>query len=124
MDPILQNVLIYVPGTFNPVLQSILLTFAIIGIICYLDRNVQDFLYLVFVSLPFLGLMRAAMWIRLYPRLQWDRLQLFLRFRRKDSVTGGVQVSERHLKMARQLIEELQSESGQGATGGADDSVQ
>lgn len=124
MDPLLQNVLIYVPGTSNPIVQSLVLTITIIALICYLDRNVLHFLYLVFISLPVLGFMRVVMWVRLYPRLQWDRLQLFLRFRRKDSVTGGVQVSERHLKMARQLIEELQSESGQRATGGADDSVQ
>ncbi len=124
MDIILQSLVFLTPGATDPVLQSIILVLFITGFICYLDRNVLDFLYLVFVSLPMLGLMRLVWWIRLYPRLQWDRLQLFLRFRRKNTVTGGVQVSERHLKMARQLMEELQNDGGQGAARGANDSVQ
>lgn len=64
------------------------------------------------------------MWVRLYPRLQWDRLQLFLRLRRKHSVTGGVQVSERHLKMAKQLLDELQNDNQSRPAAGADDSLQ
>lgn len=124
MDIILQSVLLFTPGSASPVVQSIVLTLAIIGLVCYLDRNVLDFLYLVFISLPMIGLMRVVWWFRLYPRLQLDRLQLFLRFQSKKSVTSGVQVSERHLKMARQLMEELQDGGGQGAARGADDSVQ
>lgn len=123
MDPF-YNILVYVPGVGNPVSQSIVLTLAIIGFICYIDRNVLDFLQLVFVTLPVLGFMRIVMWVRLYPRLQWDRFQLLLRFKRKNHVTGGAKVSERHLKMAKQLMKELEHGSGQGAAGGADDSVQ
>lgn len=124
MDPILQNVLIYVPGTSSPIVQSIILTIAIIAVVCYIDRNVLHFLYLVFISLPALGFMRVVMWVRLYPRLQWDRLQLFLRLRRKHPVTGGAQVSKRHLKMAKQLLDELQNGNQSRPEPGADDYLQ
>jgi hypothetical protein len=106
----------------DPLRQSALLFVGIFTYICIIDKNVPQWLYLKFIAIPGIALMRLVWWVRLYPRLQWDRFQLFLRMRRKPSVTGGVGVSERHLKMAKQLMEELQN--GQTSSGRDDGDLQ
>lgn len=85
-------------------------SFAALGVlayICLLDRNVVDWLYLCIIVIPLLSIRRWFWWLRLYPRLQMDRLHLFLRFKRKDSVTESTQISDRHLRMAKEIMEQL-----------------
>lgn len=94
----------------DPVAQSLLITFGIVAYICYLDRNVLDFLYLAIILVPLVALGRVVLWLRLYPRLQIDRFQLSLRLKRKDSVTKSSQISDRHLRMARELMEQLNAD--------------
>ncbi len=96
----------------NPLYQGILTTTAIFIYICYVDKNVPEWLFLVFVRVPALYLARLYWWVRLYPRLQADRFQLLMRMRRKpkDSLSGGSHISDRHLRMAKELMEQINAE--------------
>ena len=91
----------------DPLAQSLLITFGIVADVCYVDRNVLDFLYLVLIMVPLVALGKAFWWIRLYPRLQLDRFQLSLRLKRNGSVTRSPQISDLHLRMAKELMEQL-----------------
>lgn len=84
---------------------------AIVLTLVVLDGNILDLLYLYVYKYPVLLAQKTWIWLRIWPRLQWDTWWL-----KKGNNRVG-KPSQRFVRMAEQVLEELNDRAGRDQKG-------